>query len=77
MFTGLILGSMLAYTFSAVLIRSIHNVAPVICYDIKAQIEETPGIIEGHVEPDYARTNYFYSINTLLQMKFFLPFVLI
>ncbi len=37
-FSGLLIGGMMAYTFSYRLMQSIVNVSPVLCYDIKNQI---------------------------------------
>lgn len=74
-YAGLLLGAMLIYSFGAVVLLAIQQVTPVLCYDMRAQIEENPDILEGTVEPDCPRSNFIFSLNTILQLKYFLPFV--
>lgn len=52
-FTGLLLGAMLPYIFSAFTIRSVGKAAFGMVAEVRRQIREEPGILEGTVEPDY------------------------
>jgi Na+/H+-translocating membrane pyrophosphatase len=45
LFVGLFFGAMLIYSFGAVVLLAIQNVTPVLCLDMRAQIEESPGIL--------------------------------
>lgn len=37
-YIGILIGSMIIYSFGAMMIFAIQNVTPVLCYDMKAQI---------------------------------------
>lgn len=52
-FTGLLLGAMLPYLFSAFTIRSVGKAAFGMVEEVRRQIHENPGILAGTVEPDY------------------------
>ena len=52
-FAGLLLGAMLPYIFSAFTIRSVGKAAFGMVAEVRRQIKENPGILEGTVEPDY------------------------
>ena len=52
-FAGLLLGAMLPYVFSAFTIRSVGKAAFGMVEEVRRQIRENPGILEGTVEPDY------------------------
>ena len=45
-FIGLFIGAMLIYSFGGVILLSIQNVSPILCYDVQAQLEENPAIRE-------------------------------
>jgi len=42
---GLFFGAMLIYSFGAIVLLAIQNVTPVLCLDMRAQIEENPSIL--------------------------------
>ena len=52
-FAGLLIGAMLPYIFSAFTIRSVGKAAFGMVAEVRRQIREEPGILEGTVEPDY------------------------
>ena len=52
-FAGLMLGAMLPYVFSAFTIRSVGKAAFGMVEEVRRQIHENPGILEGTHEPDY------------------------
>lgn len=52
-FTGLLIGAMLPYLFSAFTIRSVGKAAMGMVNEVRRQIRENPGILTGEVEPDY------------------------
>ncbi|TXH59174.1 MAG: hypothetical protein E6Q89_02555 [Bacteroidia bacterium] len=52
-FAGLLIGAMLPYLFSAFTIRSVGKAAFGMVEEVRRQIRENPGILEGTVEPDY------------------------
>ena len=52
-FAGLLVGAMLPYLFSAFTIRSVGKAAFGMVEEVRRQIRENPGILEGTVEPDY------------------------
>jgi inorganic pyrophosphatase len=52
-FSGLLLGAMLPYLFSAFTIRSVNKAAFGMVTEVRRQIKENPGILDGSVEPDY------------------------
>jgi H+-translocating diphosphatase len=52
-FAGLLLGAMLPYVFSAFTIRSVGKAAFGMVEEVRRQIRENPGILEGTAEPDY------------------------
>lgn len=52
-FAGLLIGAMLPYIFSAFTIRSVGKAAFGMVEEVRRQIRENPGILEGTVEPDY------------------------
>lgn len=52
-FAGLLIGAMLPYVFSAFTIRSVGKAAFGMVEEVRRQIRENPGILEGTVEPDY------------------------
>ena len=52
-FTGLLLGAMLPYLFSAFTIRSVGDAAMGMVHEVRKQIRERPGILNGTQDPDY------------------------
>lgn len=53
-FTGLLIGAMLPYLFSAFTIRSVGKAAFGMVEEVRRQIRVNPGILNGTSEPDYA-----------------------
>ena len=74
-YLGLIFGAMLIYSFGSVILLSIQSVTPILCLDVLAQMEEDPAIKEGTTQMDFIRSSNVLCVNTLLQLKFFLPYV--
>ncbi len=52
-FTGLLIGAMLPYLFSAFTIKSVGKAALGMVEEVRRQIRANPGILQGTVEPDY------------------------
>lgn len=52
-FAGLLIGAMLPYAFSALTMKSVGKAALGMVEEIRKQIRENPGILDGTVEPDY------------------------
>lgn len=52
---GLIVGAMLAFFFSSIVIKSVGKAANKMIDEVRRQFKEMPGILEGTVTPDYAR----------------------
>jgi Na+/H+-translocating membrane pyrophosphatase len=52
-FTGLLLGAMLPYVFSALTMKSVGKAALGMVKEVRRQIQEYTGILTGHMEPDY------------------------
>lgn len=52
-FAGLLLGAMLPYIFSAFTIRSVGKAAFGMVEEVRRQIRQKPGILDGTEEPDY------------------------
>lgn len=74
-YVGLFIGGMFIYSFGAVILLSIQSVSPILCYDAQAQIEEMPAIRQNTAELDLERSSSIFTLNTVLQLKFFLPYV--
>jgi Na+/H+-translocating membrane pyrophosphatase len=74
-YLGLLLGAMLIYAFGSIILLSIQSVTPILCFDAQAQLEENPAIKDQMELMDYLRSNNIFCINTILQLKYFLPFV--
>jgi inorganic pyrophosphatase len=53
-FSGLIIGAMLPYAFSAMTMKSVGIAAMEMVTEIRRQLRDMPGIIEGTTRPDYA-----------------------
>ena len=54
-FIGAMLGGMLIFLFSSLAIRAVGRSAQAMILEVRRQWREEPGILEGKVEPDYAR----------------------
>ena len=52
-FAGLLLGAMLPYLFSAFTIKSVGKAAEGMVHEVRRQLREHPGILEGREDPDY------------------------
>jgi K(+)-stimulated pyrophosphate-energized sodium pump len=55
-FVGGLLAVMLVFLFSSLAIRAVGQAASKIIEEVRRQFRENPGIMEGTVRPDYART---------------------
>ncbi len=53
--TGLFLGAMLPYVFSALTMLAVGKAAQEIVEEVRRQFKEIPGIMEGTSDPDYER----------------------
>jgi len=54
-FAGLLVGAMLPYWFSAMTMKSVGKAALDMVTEVRKQIAERPGILDGSEEPDYDR----------------------
>ncbi len=52
---GLMLGAMVPYVFSALLIRGVSRTADILVQEVRRQFKENPGIMSGEDKPDYNR----------------------
>jgi len=52
---GLMLGAMVPYVFSALLIRGVSRTADILVQEVRRQFKEIPGIMTGEGTPDYNR----------------------
>ncbi len=53
--SGLIVGAMLAFFFSSIVIKSVGKAANKMIEEVRRQFREMPGILEYKVKPDYAQ----------------------
>jgi K(+)-stimulated pyrophosphate-energized sodium pump len=72
-FIGLLLGGALPWLFSSLSIRAVSRAAGLIVEEVRAQFR-IPGIMEGKVQPDYARV---VGISTVAAQKELVPLALI
>jgi len=54
-FAGLLFGAMLPYWFSAMTMKSVGKAALDMVVEVRRQIRDIPGILDGTADPDYAR----------------------
>jgi len=52
-FTSLLFGAMLPYAFSALTMKSVGLAALGMIEEVRSQIRNNPGILDGSVRPDY------------------------
>jgi H(+)-translocating pyrophosphatase len=52
-FSGLLIGAMLPYWFSAMTMKSVGKAALEMVNEVRRQVRESPGILTGDVDPDY------------------------
>merc|ERR1712146_192070 len=64
LFSGLLIGAMLPYAFSAMTMKSVGKAALEMVFEIRRQFTDNPKIRTGEVNPDYERC---VSISTLLE----------
>ena len=55
LFSGLLVGAMLPYAFSAMTMKAVGRAALEMVLEVRKQIQENPKIITGEVTPDYER----------------------
>jgi K(+)-stimulated pyrophosphate-energized sodium pump len=65
---GLIVGAMLAFFFSSMVIKSVGKAANEMINEVRRQFKEMPGILKGTQTPDYARCVEISTIAALRQM---------
>ncbi|MGI6014391.1 MAG: sodium-translocating pyrophosphatase [Oscillospiraceae bacterium] len=51
---GLFIGAMLVFVFSAMTMHAVQRAAQSIVLEVRRQFREITGLMEGHVDPDYA-----------------------
>jgi K(+)-stimulated pyrophosphate-energized sodium pump len=66
--TGLFLGALLPFLFSALTMLAVGNSAQKIVEEVRRQFREIPGIMEGKGEPDYARCVAISTDSAIRQM---------
>ena len=54
-FSGLLVGAMLPYWFSAMTMKSVGKAALAMVEEVRRQFNEIPGLMEGTARPDYRR----------------------
>jgi K(+)-stimulated pyrophosphate-energized sodium pump len=53
--SGLIIGAMLAFFFSSMVIKAVGRAANKMIEEVRRQFKEMPGILQGETKPDYAQ----------------------
>jgi len=66
LFSGLLIGAMLPYAFSAMTMKSVGKAALQMVFEIRKQLAENPKIKTGEVNPDYERC---VAISTAASLK--------
>merc|ERR1719313_229177 len=64
--SGLIIGAMLPYYFSAMTMKSVGSAANEMVLHVREQFRQNPGIMDGSSEPDYASC---IEISTVASLK--------
>ncbi|PNR95933.1 sodium-translocating pyrophosphatase [Petrotoga sp. 9PWA.NaAc.5.4] len=54
-FTALLIGAMLPFLFSALVMKAVGNAATLMVQEVRRQFNEIVGLMEGKAEPDYGR----------------------
>ena len=67
-FSGLLIGSMLPYAFSALTMKSVGKAALAMVAEVRRQFREIPGIMEGTGQPDYERCVSISTVSSLREM---------
>ncbi len=67
---GVILGSTLAYLFSALAMQAVGKTANKMVDEVRRQFREIPGLLEGKAKPDYARAVDISTKHALKEMIF-------
>jgi H(+)-translocating pyrophosphatase len=67
-FSGLIIGAMLPYAFSAMTMKSVGRAALKMVQEIRRQIREKPGILSGTEKPDYDKCIEISTNESLVEM---------
>lgn len=65
---GLFIGGMMPYLFGSITLRAVGKTAQGVVDEARSQFKETPGILEGTVKPNYARTVDIVTKAALKQM---------
>jgi K(+)-stimulated pyrophosphate-energized sodium pump len=66
--TGIFIGAMLPYTFSALTMVAVGNAAQQIVEEVRRQFREIKGIMEGTADPDYERCVAISTDSAIRQM---------
>ena len=66
--TGLFLGALMPFLFSALTMLAVGNAAQQIVDEVRRQMREIPGIMEGKSEPDYERCVAISTDSAIKQM---------
>ena len=67
---GLIIGAMLAFFFSSLVIKSVGKAANKMIEEVRRQFKEMPGILDGTEKPDYAQCVAISTNAALKEMMF-------
>jgi K(+)-stimulated pyrophosphate-energized sodium pump len=66
--TGLFIGAMLPYVFSALTMTAVGDAAQAIVEEVRRQFKTIPGLMEGTAEPDYERCVSISTASAIRQM---------
>ncbi|OSM06873.1 putative vacuolar-type H(+)-translocating pyrophosphatase [Magnetofaba australis IT-1] len=67
---AMFVGSMMAFVFSGLTIMAVGRAAGMMVEEVRRQFRETPGILEGKAEPDYARCVAISTVGAQREMLF-------